>query len=154
MQKAKPGYVERVRMLFRKHPVAKILRHLPALAEIVVRAGSGDSSGAAISALRALGIGRSSTERRNAASADDGQIAAVLDANELFRERVQTLERANEKLRSEVLGLTDQVSALNREMKNLENEVVFLRTRSAYIGWGLVAVFLLACSGIALKFLR
>jgi hypothetical protein len=144
------NYLERFRLLFQKHSFKEVVRHLPVLAEILVRTAGGDVPGVVGGLLRAI-VGLSDGRERAAGPRED-RFLSLLTEGEQLTARCEMLEQANEKLRSEVAGLTVQTKLLSDELRNLKIEMESLKKRNAYLAWGLLIVFLVACSALAWKF--
>jgi hypothetical protein len=144
------NYWERFRLLIQKHPVQEVVRHLPTLAEILVRATGGDLAGVLGGILRAIGgFGDARTHSMEPAEA---QLRSILSTQEQLAIRCETLEKVNENIRGEVAVLADQNSTLRNEVQKLEAAIESLRNRNTYLAWSVLIAFLLACSAFAWKF--
>ena len=144
------NYLERFRLLFQKHSFKEVVRHLPALAEILVRTAGGDVPGVVGGLLRAI-VGLTDGHERATGHRED-RFLSLLTEREQLTARCEMLEQANEKLQSEVAGLTARTRLLSDELRNLKIELESLRKRNAYLAWGLLIVFLVASSALAWKF--
>jgi hypothetical protein len=143
-------YWDRFRLLIQKHPVQEVIRHLPTLAEILVRATGGDLTGVLGGILRAIG-GFGDARAQSMGAADD-QLLSILSTQGQLAVRCEILEKTNEEIRSEVAVLASQNSALRNEVQKLEAGIEFLRNRNTYLAWSVLIAFLTACSAFAWKF--
>jgi hypothetical protein len=140
-------YVERFQLMLRKHSVQEVVRHLPAFAEILIRAAGGDAPGVATKVLGL--VGAFGTTGPNQGCSD-----SVAKRQEQLADRCKKLEEENEKIRAEVGSLATEVSLAKAEATTFRNEVQVLRTRNQYLSLGLFIVFLLTLGQLVWRFLH
>jgi hypothetical protein len=139
-------YIERFRRLFRTHK--GVVRHLPAIAEILIRAAGGDAPGVAKKIILGL-VGAFGTSGPN----DESAFSFASRQNQLA-DRCKILEDENEKIRAEVACLTTEVSLSKAEAKMFRAEVQVLRKQNQYLSLGLLVVFLLTLGQLVWRFVH
>jgi len=148
----KEGLTERFGRLFRKHKAGEILKHLPAIAAILVDVGGLNVPGAAkgiFGLIRSFGKATPNDEREELEESVGRLLVAIVATQKQLSDRCNTLEAENASIRSELARGSQELTLLRFDLQAAKAAVEFLEKRNTYLGWGLLVVGLLALSELA-----
>jgi hypothetical protein len=108
-------------------------------------------------AIRLVPAVRNATANRAAEGAREAAQARALAMAEAYQQvddRCALLEQENIKMKFELAGAASQLQSITAEVQALRTEVAAMRKRNLYLSLGVLAVFLLAISELALRLVK